>query len=108
MFRRFGTLFSISIGGGAARILRDYTAYKYGTHRCSETSVLKIQASGNHPKEIIQRNFTIVYFWRITKSFEKTDHKPPHMSARFCAQNNAIQRRQFCVKFCGLQFSKMC
>jgi len=49
--RRFGTLCSIFIGGVNSISLPAYTTYEDGPE-CSETSVHKIQTTGNHPKEI--------------------------------------------------------
>ena len=50
MYRRFGTVCSIFIGGvNKKNILLVHTTYEDGTV-CSEMSTHKIQTQGNHPK----------------------------------------------------------
>ena len=53
MYRRFGTLCSILIGGVSR--MNAYTTYEYGTEG-SETSVHKIQTSENRPQVRMQHS----------------------------------------------------
>jgi hypothetical protein len=56
--RRFGTLCSIFIGRVNCKIRLVHTTYEYGTYSVPKCRHIKIQTTGNHPKERMQHMYT--------------------------------------------------
>jgi len=94
IFRRFGTPFSIFIGGVSRQnlpILLTYNVYEDGTE-CSKTSAYEIQTFGNHPKERVQHlHPSPAPHFRTSKVFRMYFSKCPHFrTIQRCAATIAL------------------